>query len=57
MLLRRLVFLRMQAFRVARIEGQANEQQEEQAKQHADIRARFVQRAPKPILHERDNLG
>jgi len=38
-------------------ESASNDQQEDQAKEHAHIRARFAQRAPKAVLHERDDLG
>src|SRR6266446_258571 len=50
----------VQPFRIACIEGQSSasdDQQEDQAKEHAHIRVRFVQRAPKAVLHERDDLG
>jgi hypothetical protein len=35
----------------------AHKQQKDRAKQHAHVAAGLVQRAPKPVLSKRDNIG
>src|SRR5579863_9826819 len=43
--------------RVQRPRPTANQQQKNETQQHAHVRARFMQRAPKPVLRERHDFG
>src|SRR6185437_16281440 len=53
------LWLWVQPFRIASVECQcsaSDDQQKDEAEQHAHIRARFMQRPPESVLHERDDF-